>query len=193
MQPNLLSPAGVWAGSDEDGLVERVASRLQSKNILNDAGLEVSYQAFKWMCNDYWRKMGIIYNDIKTNQDAYIVTCRPAFIAGVLPFQFEKSQQQVYRKLYEIAMDYRDRGRRIEFFQFLQEGQCYINIWTAFFLLEVFDLDKTAKLKGWNDQECIFNYHYKTIENTFQSFNDKSQIINCSYWLEEKRSKTLYL
>lgn len=190
LQPNLLSPAGVWAGFNEEWLVERITSRLQSKNVFNDAGLEVSYQTFKWMCKDYWQRLERIYNDIKENQDTYIVTCRAAFIAGVLPFQFEKSQQPVYRKLYAIALGYRDSDRLKEFYQFLQEGQYYINIWTAYFLLEVFEVDRNNKLEGLNDKESIFDHCYQMIENTFQSFKDKNQIKNCSYWLEEKRRTT---
>jgi len=190
LQPNLLSPAGVWAGFDEEWLIEKITTRLNSKNLLSDAGVEVSYQTFKWMCKRYWQRLEKIYNDIMTNQDSYIVTCRSAFIACVLPFQFEKSQQPVYKKLYAIALDYRDRGRLKEFYQFLQEGQYYINIWTAYFLLEVFELDKKAKLEGLNDKESIFDHCYRMIENTFQSFKDNNQIKNCSYWLEEKRRTT---
>lgn len=190
LQPNLLSVAGDWAGFDEEWLVERITSRLQSKNVINDVGLEVSYQTFKWMCRDYWLRLERIYKDIKENQDSYIVTCHTAFIAGVLPFQFEKSQQSVYRKLYAIALDYRDKGRLKEFYQFLQEGQYYIDIWTAYFLLEVFDLDKTAKLEGLHNKKSIVDHCYQMIESTFQGFKDKNQIKNCSYWLEEKRRTT---
>lgn len=190
LQTNLLSVAGVWTGFDEEWLVEKIISRLHSKNLFNDAGLEVSYQAFKWMFKNYWSRLENIYNDIKANQDSYIVICRTAFIAGVLPFQFEKAQHPVYRKLYEIALDYRDKLRLKVFCQFLQEGQYYINIWTAYFLLEVFDLDRSAKLEGLNDKESIFDHCYRMIENNFQSFKDKNQIKNCSYWLEEKRRTT---
>lgn len=189
LQSNLLSPAGVWAGFDEEWLVERITSRLRSKNILNDAGLEVSYQTFKWMCKDHWVRLERIYNDIKANQDSYIVTCRTAFVNGIFPFQFEKSQHPIYKKLYQSALEYRDTNRLQAFYQFLQEGQYYINIWTAYFLLEIFELDKTAKLIGLNDKEYIFDFCNRLIENTFQSFKDKDQIKNCSYWLKEKQRR----
>lgn len=187
LQSNLLRPAGVWAGFDEKWLVERITSRLESKNILNDAGLEVSYQTFKWMCKDYWVKLERIYSDIKANQDSYIVICRTAFVNAIFPFQFEKSQHPIYRKLYEVALEYRDTNRLQAFYQFLQEGKYYIDVWTAYFLLEIFELDRTAKLIGLNAEEYIFDFCYRLIENNFQNFKDKNQIKNCSYWLEDKR------
>ena len=187
LQPNLLSPAGAWASFDEEWLVERIISRLSSKNIFNNAGLEVSYQTFKWMCKDYWVRLERIYHDIKANQVSYIVTCRTAFTKSIFPFQFEKSENPIYKKLQQIAFDYRDTNRLQNFCQFLQEGQYYINIWTAYFLLEIFDVDKSLKLVGLNDKETIFDFCYRLIESTFQNFKDKNQIKNCSYWLEEKR------
>jgi len=190
LQPNLLSPAGVWAGFDEKWLVERITSRLGSKNILSDAGLEISYQFFKWMCKNYRVRLERIYNDLKANQDSYIVTCRAAFVTGIFPFQFEKSEHPIYKKLQRIAFDYRDTNRLQVFYQFLQEGQYSINIWTAYFLLEIFDVDKSAKLVGLNDKETIFDFCYRLIENTFQSFEDKNQIKNCSYWLDARRRAT---
>jgi hypothetical protein len=187
LQPNLLSPAGIWAGFDELWLVETITSRIRSKNFLNDAGLELSYQAFKWMCKDYWVRLERVYNELQARKDGYIVTCRTAYINAIFPFQFDKSQHPIYRKLYEVALEYRDTNRLQAFYQFLQEGQYFINIWTAFFLLEVFELDKTAKLVGLNETETIFDYCYRLIESTFQDFKDKTQIKNCSFWLEEKR------
>jgi len=65
LQHNLLSAAGVWAGFDEEWLVQKVTSRIQSKNVLNDASLEICYQIFKWMCRDYWRRLEKIFNDIR--------------------------------------------------------------------------------------------------------------------------------
>lgn len=190
LQYNLLSPAGVWAGFNEEWLIQKVTARLQSRNIFNKAGLELSYQSFKWMCKDYWQQLEKIYNDIKANPDSYIVTCRTAFVAGVFPFQFEKSEHPIYRKLYSIALAYSNTNRLEAFYQFLQEGQYYINIWTAYFILEVFELDWKAKLVGLNEKENVFDFCYRLIENTFQSFEDKDQIKNCSYWLEEKRRTT---
>lgn len=190
LQPNLLSSVGVWAGFDEEWLIESILLRLNSKTILNDAGLEISYQAFKWMGKDYWKRLERIYNDINTSPGSYIVTCRAAFVSRVFPFQFEKSQHPIYKKLQQIAFKYKDANRLQEFYQNLQEGHYYINIWTAYFLLELFNLDKTDKLIGLSDNESIFDFCYRLIENTFQSFKDKNQVKNCSYWLEEKRRKT---
>lgn len=68
LQANLLNPAGEWAGFDETWLVEKITSRLKTKTTLNDLGLEISYQTYKWMLKDYWKKLAKIYNDLKNNR-----------------------------------------------------------------------------------------------------------------------------
>lgn len=190
LQTNLLSTAGVWAGFDEDWLLNKITSRLKNKTKLNDIGVEVSYQMFKWMTKRYWSKLEKTYNDIKANPDSFILTCRTAYINNVLPFQFEKSENPNYKKLKQIAINYKDSNRLQDFYQYLQEGQYYINIWTAYFILENFSVGKSARLVGLNDNETIFDFCYRLIENNFQSFPDKLQIKNCSHWLEEKRHTT---
>jgi hypothetical protein len=188
LQGNLLSPAGVWAGFDEDWLVDKISSRLASKTKLNDLGVELSYQALKWMSKDYWEKLEKMYNDIKINPDTFILTCRTAFINNLLPFQFDKATLPLYKKLEQIALDYKQKGQLRQFYEHLQEGQYFINFWTAYFLIEKFELKGTEKLVGLNDKEYIVEHCYRLIENHFQSFKDKEQIKNCSFWLEEKKT-----
>src|SRR5690349_10358565 len=62
LQLNLLSMAGEWVGFDEEQLVKIITDRLNKKNKLRDAGVEVSYQLFKWMCAKYWRNLERVYN-----------------------------------------------------------------------------------------------------------------------------------
>jgi hypothetical protein len=187
LQINLLSTAGVWAGFDEEWLVGKITKRLKTKTKLNDIGVEVSYQMFKWMCKRYWSNLEKMYNDIKANPDTFILTCRTAYLNSVLPFQFSKSKDPVYRTLWQIAINYRDSYKLQGFYQYLREGQYYINIWAAYFLLEEFAVDKTAKLTELDSKEFVYDFCYRLIENNFQSFPDKEQIKNCSYWLEKKR------
>lgn len=184
---NLLSMAGEWAGFDKEWLLNKIITRLKTKTKFSDIRVEVSYQMFKWMSKRYWDKLEKMYNNIKANPDTFILTCRVAYINNVLPFQFDKSENPTYKKLQQIAIKYRNTNRLQDFYQHLQEGQYYINIWTAYFLVEIFSLDKKAKLIGLNDNETIFEFCYNLIERSFQDFPDKEQIKNCSYWLEGKR------
>jgi hypothetical protein len=188
LQSNLLSPAGAWAGVDERWLLEKITSRLNTKTTLNDIGVEISYQTFKWMCKDYWKKLEKIYNDIKINPDTFIITCRTAFVNNLLPFQFDKATHPLYKKLEQIALDYKQKGQLRHFYEHLQEGQYYINFWTAYFLIEKFELTGTEKLIGLNDNEFIVEHCYKLIDNQFQYFKHKEQIKNCSFWMEAKKA-----
>jgi hypothetical protein len=188
LQANLLSTAGVWAGFDEDWLVDKIITRLKNRTKFKDFGVNVSFLMSKWMQRTYWNRLIRIYNDLKANPDSFIVICKAAYNNNVLPFQFEKPASPLYQKLEQIALDYRDTNRIQEFYQYLQEGQYFINIWTAYFLLEKFSFEKEATLVGLNDQETIFGFCYRLIERNFQDFKEKDQIKNCSYWLEEKRN-----
>jgi hypothetical protein len=146
---------------------------------------------FKWMNRNNWKKLEQVYNELKINPDSFIVACRTAFINDIYPFQFEKSETATYKRLVQIATNYKETKRLKEFYEHLQEGQYYINIWTAFFLIDGFDLNKDDKLTGLKDNEYIFDYCYHLIENNFQDFKDSTQVKNCSYWLEEKRCNRL--
>ncbi len=187
---NLLSVAGVWAGFDEAWLIEKITTRLKTKTKLSNIGVEATYQMFKWMSKRYWESLEKMYHDIKINPDTFILTCRSAYVNNILPFQFDKSENPIYKKLEQIATSYRDTNKLQEFYQYLQEGQYYINIWTAYFLLEKFSLDREVKLIGLHDNRTIFDFSYSLIEDTFQSFPEKEQIKNCSFWLEGKRCTT---
>lgn len=188
LQSNLLSPAGAWAGFDETWLIKNITSRLNNKTKLNDIGVEISYQMFKWMCKDYWKKLEKIYNDIELNPDTFIITCRTAFINNLLPFQFDKATLPLYKKLEQIALDYKQKVQLRPFYEHLQEVQYYINFWTAYFLIEKFELTGTEKLIGLNENQFIIEHCYRLIENNFQNFKDKEQIKNCSFWLEAKKT-----
>ncbi len=188
LQANLLSPAGVWAGFDEDFLVEKILFLIEKKSKIGRVTIEVTYQMYKWMCKDYWKKLETIYNDIKINPDTFIVTCRTAFINNLIPFQFDKATLPIYKKLEQIALEYKQKGQLRSFYEHLQEGQYYINFWTAYFLIEDFELKGTEKLIGLNENEFVIENCYRLIENHFQNFKDKEQIKNCSFWLEAKKA-----
>src|SRR5688572_10265149 len=117
LQVNLLSVAGEWAGFDEAWLVDKITTRLKTKTKLSDIGVKASYQMFKWMSKRYWGNLEKMYNDIKINPDTFILTCRTAYINNVLPFQFDKSENPIYKKLEQIAINYRDTNRLQDFYQ----------------------------------------------------------------------------
>jgi hypothetical protein len=188
LQANLLSSAGEWAGFDEEWLVEKILYLIEKKSKIGRIATEVTYPMFKWMCKNYWKKLETIYNDIKINPDTFIVTCRTAFINNLMPFQFEKATLPLYKKLVQIAVDYKQKGQLRQFYEHLQEGQYHINFWTAYFLIEKFELTGTEKLIGLNENQFIVEQCYRLIENNFQNFKDKEQIKNCSFWLEEKKA-----
>jgi len=67
LQKNLGSIAGVWAGFDEDWLVEKIVIRIKNKTRFDAIGVEINYQINKWMTKGYWKKLEKVYNDIKIN------------------------------------------------------------------------------------------------------------------------------
>jgi len=67
LQRNLGSIAGVWAGFDEDWLVEKIVTGIKNKTRFDAIGVEINYQMNKWMTNGYWKKLEKVYNDIKIN------------------------------------------------------------------------------------------------------------------------------
>ena len=69
----------------------------------------------------------------------------------IYPFQFDKSEHPIYKKLDEIATYYSDTNRLQEFYSYLQEVQYLVNVWTAYLLLEKFNFKATDKLVGLND------------------------------------------
>ena len=136
LQVNLLSFAGEWAGFDEDWLVGEIITLREKKSLVRQLITVVTYQMFKWMCKNYWKKLFSMYNYLKTNPESFILSCRTAFFNEVFPFQFDKRQNPIYQKLEQISIEYKIKGKLREYYEHLLEGQYYINIWTAFFYLK---------------------------------------------------------
>ena len=128
-----------------------------------------------------------IYNDIQMNPDSFLITCKTAFINHIYPFQFDKLDNLIYKKLDEIATWYRDTNRLQEFYNYLQEVQYLVNVWTAYFLLEKFDFKVTDKLVGLNNNQTIYNACIQTIERNLPSFKTDTEKINCKTWLNIKK------
>lgn len=69
LQPNLLSVAGVWAGFDENWLVNCITDSLAQRTAIKKLGIESSFIIFRWMQKDYWEKLEKAYNQLKNNPE----------------------------------------------------------------------------------------------------------------------------
>ena len=186
LQPNLLSVAGEWAGIDEEWLIKNITDSLAKRNTIKKIGIESSYLSVKWMCKDYWEKLEKVYNQIKTNPNLFIVTCRELWQKGIEPFEFSKNHTDLFEKLKTIAVSYKYQKRLSDFYQNLQEGQYWINYWTACFIIEIFDLQKEDRLIGLNDSENIIKFCFKEVERHLPYLKSEVAKENCKKWLEKK-------
>ena len=141
------------------------------------------------MCKDYWIKLENEYNLIKMNPNSYIVTCKIAYQNNIEPFQFDKRENEIYLKLDEIVTHYKETKTIEDFYSYLQEGQYWINVWTAYFLLEKYDINLSAKLKGLND-EYIIAFCLNEIERHIPYFKNEKQKSDCKKWITEKKNVT---
>ena len=88
LQANLMSVAGEWAGFDEKWLVNSIKESLAKRNTVKKIGIESSYLTLKWMCKEYWEKLEKVYNELKSNPESYIVTCKKLWKANIEPFEY---------------------------------------------------------------------------------------------------------
>ena len=65
LQPNLLQPAGEWAGFNEKRLIEAITNYLETKNSCDKVKISTNYKKYGWMQEDYWQKLESIYNEMK--------------------------------------------------------------------------------------------------------------------------------
>ncbi|KFF01597.1 DUF7079 family protein [Chryseobacterium luteum] len=64
LQPNLLQPAGEWAGFNEEWLIEAITDHLRKGNRLHRILISISYKKYSWMQEDYWIQLENIFNEI---------------------------------------------------------------------------------------------------------------------------------
>ncbi len=57
LQQNLLSPAGEWAGFQEEWLIKSITDSLSKRNLIKTVGIESSWMTFQWMQKEYWEKL----------------------------------------------------------------------------------------------------------------------------------------
>lgn len=187
LQPNLLSTAGIWSGFDETWLVDKIALRIEKNIHRNNFWIELSYKLFGWMTKDNWKKIETAYDELKVQPDNYLIYCRLAYKNNIEPFQFDKDKNEIYLKIKEIVEKYAKQNKRDEFCQFLQEWQYYVNIWTAYFLIEEFDTHPEEILEFKKDEKII-DFCLSRIEEVLPYFKDEKQKESCRNWIEQQKT-----
>jgi hypothetical protein len=188
LQPNLLSVAGEWAGFQEEWLINSITDSLTKRNSIKRAGIEGSWLTFKWMQKDYWEKLENALSKLKTNPDSYILTCREIWKKGIEPFELQQKDLELFVGLKGIAFSYKEQNKLTEFYQYLQEGQYWISLWTAYFLLELFELKTSDKLVGLNDNEKIIDFCIDKIERNQEYLKSELAKENCKNWIKNKKT-----
>ncbi|MDB5118846.1 MAG: hypothetical protein JWN56_64 [Sphingobacteriales bacterium] len=188
LQPNLLSVVGEWAGFDKEWLISSILDSLAKRNVIKKLGIESSFLTLKWMQKNYWEKLEKVYNQVKTNPDSFILTCKEIWKNGIEPFEFQQKDAQLFERLKGIAASFKEQNRLTAFYQYLQEGQYWINLWTAYFLLELFELKDSDKLIGLNDNEKIFDFCLNEVEQNQQYLKTEQAKVNCRNWIENKKT-----
>ena len=190
LQANLMSVAGEWAGFQEEWLINSIKESLAKRNTVKKIGIESSYLTLKWMCKDYWEKLEKVYNELKLNPESYIVTCKELWKANIEPFEYLDDKPELQNKLESIALNYTNKNRLSDFYQYLQEGQYWINLWTAYFFLEIFELKESDKLIGLNNEAGIIDFCIETVERNQLYLEKEIAKLNCDKWI--KNIKTAY-
>ncbi len=188
LQPNLTSVTGEWAGFPENWLVENILKSLNQRTTFKKLGIETSWLTFKWMQKDYWVKLEKTYSKLKTNPDSFISTCREIWKQGIEPFELQQKDIELFERLKGIALSFKVQDKQTEFYQYLQEGQYWIGLWTAFFLIELFDLKKSNKLVGLNDNEKAIDFCLNKIERNQMYLKTEQARNNCKNWIEKKKT-----
>src|SRR5262249_30636103 len=95
-------------------------------------------------------------NKIKSmNPDSFLASCKTAYLNNLRPFKFEDETIPFYKKLEQIALFFKQKEELRSFYLYLQEGQYFIDFWTAFFLIDIFDLNGTEKLMGLDENKFV--------------------------------------
>ena len=145
LQTNLLSVAGEWAGFEEAWLVDRITKSITNRSALNKIAIEASYKLLKWMQKDYWNSLTKTYDAFKADSNSYILNCRKLMKDGIEPFEFSKFETAIVQNLLSKAKEYKKLNKIENFCSYLETGQYWTNVCTAYCLLEFFDLKDSNK------------------------------------------------
>jgi hypothetical protein len=162
-----------------------MASRKLSINLLsqNSAGAEHIPNV---VC--YWLKLEKTYSELNTNPDSFILICREIWKQGIEPFELQQKDIELFEKLKGIALSFKVQDKQTDFYQYLQEGQYWIGLWTAFFLIELFDLKESDKLVGLNDNEKAIDFCLNKIERNQDYLKTEQARLICKNWIEKKKN-----
>jgi hypothetical protein len=118
--------------------------------------------------------MGIIIN----RKDSFIINCRNGYRLNLRPFEPNINSTDFYKALLVSISQY----SILEFIGNLMEGQYYINLWAAYFILDIFQPNINEKLIGMNDKKSIVEECIETVERYSVDFGE-SQKENYEKWI----------
>jgi len=121
----------------------------------------------------------------KNLPDSFIIICRNAYLAGLHPFDTNIESTDFYKKLTFSASQHKLRN----FIGNLMEGHYYINLWTAFFILDKFNPNIDEKLIGMNDDKSIVQDCIETTDSYAVDFQKQSQRENYHNWISGVKSR----
>jgi len=122
--------------------------------------------------------------DAPIKSDSFIVVCKNAYLLHLHPFDSDIIQHKCYKRLNFIADQYVVKGQLREFTGYLLEGQYYINLLAAYFILDKFRPKKETKLIGLNDKVSIVEDCIETCDRYAQYFEKNTHIENYKVWIK---------
>ncbi len=187
LQTNLLSVAGEWAGFDEKWLIQRIIKSLERRNLITKFLIDCWFLIFSWMTKDYLKKTKIELNKLKPDSTSFLVTCKELYLKKIEPFEFNTNKTDLELKLENIAADFNSKNQILDFQHYLQELQYWIDVWAAYFILEIFDLKKAKEIDGLNINDLI-DLCWRTVDRNKNYFKSDKAKINCEKWIESKKT-----
>lgn len=183
---NLLFFTGEWAGFDKDWLVERIVKRSRRRNALAKIGLNIIHGPLKGMYRKHWVEVEKAIAEMQLRPDVYLNTCRALFNKGIEPFDYSQFDSDLVKKLKQIAIEYRDRGEQKLFCEYLTDRNDLIHIWTAYLLVELFELNDKDQIPPYGKSYALKENCLRQMELDLVFLKNETSIENAQKWLLDK-------
>ena len=189
LQPNLLSIAGEWAGFDEEWLTKLITDSLSKRNVIKKIAIEGFYKCMSWIHIGNWKRTKKAYHELKNDPNSYFLICREVMKNKIEPFEFSKFDSPEVRKLLDKASEYKKLDQYETFCKHLEIGRYWTFIWTAYYLLEYFEVSVTDKCTHIGDEANTVNLCLWVVSQNFQYFRSEESKLNAEKWLSKIKSK----
>ncbi len=189
LQINLLSVAGEWAGFDEEWLIDRITKSLSNRSAIKRIAIETSYKSLKWMQKKYWKLLTKTYEAYKADPNSYILKCRELMKNEIEPFEFSKFEKTIVQNLFKKAKEYKTLNKFDTFCSYLETGQYWTNIWTAYCLLEFFELKESDKSIYMENEVQTIKLCLGEITRNSQYFKTDEAKENCNEWTNKMKTE----